>query len=532
MLACCLSTSHLGDDPCNMSFSAKRSLFEFRPSSCVPGVSKGDIDVDVLDDEEDSASVVLEQDKNLEILQLRERVQQLCEEREVIIDQFRISEHESLAKDDEIGYLQASLGALQGSLIEKNEELAWTKTQLQDMTVEFGILENNNSAIAEQLKEANLLISSQREAADVFETHPRDDSCHPDTDIEIPDHFLLSTQEVRRLQAASLASCVAFRCPSDLGDIQVQRLENLSQATVVHVPHVWDIENSRHMMHALKRELGPFFQQREVYWTNPVTKKVETRQEPRKTAFWAENDGFTYTYSERTNQSKPFTPLLRRLQQHCVPLCRAAGIETNDAFNVAFGNLYEKGHKIGFHSDDNEEIVCGTPIVSFSFGRSVCFEFADKVSDAALESIILESGDVVIMGPGCQQHYRHGVRQKLKPKHGNDFRLNITFRQQHKPLPVEAADGSGWSAMVVEASAVEFNRRSYVHSVQTFKDVSHDNKLIWNRMTRHLCKSPLCTMHYCYCGSRNPKNVGTKVLAAYLEEIENAEDIPDSALEV
>ena len=368
---CCL-------DPCELSFSQKQTLFESRPISASVVVSAGDVDSNILEEEDD-----LDESEGNEI---------------DFIDQFRILEHESLAKDDEIVYLQASLGALQESLIEKNQELAWTKTQLQDMNVEFEILEKKNYAIAEQLKEANLLISSQQEAANVFETHVRDDSGHLDADIEIPQEYQLSIEELKSLKAATLASSVAFRYPSDLGNMQFRQLESLSQARVVHIPHVWDSHGSRHMMYALKKELRPFFQQREVYWMNPATTNVETRQEPRKTAFWAENESFSYTYSGRANHAKPFTPLLKRLQQYCMPLCRAAGIETNDAFNVAFGNLYEKGHKIGFHSDDNKEIVCGTPIVSFSFGRRVCFEFANKISDAALESIILESGDVVIMG--------------------------------------------------------------------------------------------------------------------------------------
>ena len=357
---CCL-------DPCELSFSQKQTLFESRPISASVVVSAGDVDSNILEEEDDVA-------------ELQYEVSKLLEERGVFMSQI-------LAKDDDIACLEASLSDLQAKLFEKTEELSWTKTQNQNL-----------SLITEQLKEAKLLLSSQQEAANVFETHVRDNSGHLDADIEIPQEYQLSIEELKSLKAATLASSVAFRYPSDLGNMQFRQLESLSQARVVHIPHVWDSHGSRHMMYALKKELRPFFQQREVYWMNPATTNVETRQEPRKTAFWAENESFSYTYSGRANHAKPFTPLLKRLQQYCMPLCRAAGIETNDAFNVAFGNLYEKGHKIGFHSDDNKEIVCGTPIVSFSFGRRVCFEFANKISDAALESIILESGDVVIMG--------------------------------------------------------------------------------------------------------------------------------------
>ena len=117
------------------------------------------------------------------------------------------------------------------------------------------------------------------------------------------------------------------------------------------------------------------------------------------------------------NAAIPFTPLLKHLQELCLPLCNAAGIETSGNFNAAFGNLYKKGHKIGLHSDDNEEIKCSSPIVSFSFGVSTTFEFADKQTQRVLESVNLSSGDVIIMGPGCQEHYLHGAPQRLRPKH-------------------------------------------------------------------------------------------------------------------
>ena len=78
--------------------------------------------------------------------------------------------------------------------------------------------------------------------------------------------------------------------------------------------------------------------------------------------------------------------------------------------------------------------------------------------------VVLESGDVVIMGPGCQEHYRHGVRQKLRPEHDNDFRINITFRQQHAPLADRHGLGDvdpGWSEMVESNEAVFFSTKIF-----------------------------------------------------------------------
>ena len=86
--------------------------------------------------------------------------------------------------------------------------------------------------------------------------------------------------------------------------------------------------------------------------------------------------------------------------------------------------------------------------------------------------------------------------------------------------------------MVAEADEVIFNRMSYVHEVNREKDKSHDTKLIWNRMTQHLCTSPRCTLRFCFCNARKPENVSDPILAAYLKEIKNIPQFSDADLEV
>ena len=69
-----------------------------------------------------------------DVAELRREVIELREERSVLLNQV-------LAKDDDIACLEASLSDLQAKLFQKTEELSWTKTQYQKLTLQLEHLE-------------------------------------------------------------------------------------------------------------------------------------------------------------------------------------------------------------------------------------------------------------------------------------------------------------------------------------------------------------------------------------------------------
>ena len=131
-------------DPCELTFSQKKSLFECRPSSSVVVFNTGDIDIDVTDDDFDVA-------------ELRRNIFELTEERAVLTNQL-------IAKDDDIVCLEASLGDLQAKLFEKTEELAWTKSQYQALSFKFEQLEKH----LQHSCNSSINVNSNRSAYSIF----------------------------------------------------------------------------------------------------------------------------------------------------------------------------------------------------------------------------------------------------------------------------------------------------------------------------------------------------------------------------
>jgi len=88
-------------------------------------------------------------------------------------------------------------------------------------------------------------------------------------------------------------------------------------------------------------------------------------------------------------------------------------------------NWYENGkHHIG-HSDDEQQLVDKGVIASLSWGATRKFELLGKSDDVESTSIMLEDGDLIIMGGRLQKTHRHAVPKSPTCK---QERINFTFR--------------------------------------------------------------------------------------------------------
>ena len=90
-------------------------------------------------------------------------------------------------------------------------------------------------------------------------------------------------------------------------------------------------------------------------------------------------------------------------------------------------NRYEPGAKLSLHQDEGDPAA---PIVSVSFGVAAVFLLGGlKRSDKA-ERILLEHGDVVVLGGEARMRF-HGVlplKRQFHPLTGEQ-RINLTFRK-------------------------------------------------------------------------------------------------------
>jgi len=100
-------------------------------------------------------------------------------------------------------------------------------------------------------------------------------------------------------------------------------------------------------------------------------------------------------------------------------------------------NLYRGAARMGLHQDRNEKAL-DAPVLSVSLGDSALYRIGDPTPGGRTASLLLNSGDVVLMG-GPARLCRHGIDRiragsdRLVPGGG---RINLTLRRVTRPTCV------------------------------------------------------------------------------------------------
>ena len=137
----------------------------------------------------------------------------------------------------------------------------------------------------------------------------------------------------------------------------------------------------------------------------------------RLVAFYA-NKPLSYTYSNITKTAIPFTPLLDELK--CI-----VEKETGECYNSCLLNLYHNGEEgMGWHSDNDPDLLSHAAIASLSFGAQRKFSFKHKHSHNVV-SLPLKHGSLLVMKNQTQDYWLHALP---KSKKVSDVRINLTFR--------------------------------------------------------------------------------------------------------
>jgi DNA alkylation damage repair protein AlkB len=103
--------------------------------------------------------------------------------------------------------------------------------------------------------------------------------------------------------------------------------------------------------------------------------------------------------------------------------------------DICLLNFYSGIAKLGLHQDKDERpetLESGIPVVSISLGDSARFMIGGTRRKDDVQTIILESGDALVMGGPSRLRYHgvSGIFAGTAPKElGVEGRFNLTFRQ-------------------------------------------------------------------------------------------------------
>lgn len=96
-------------------------------------------------------------------------------------------------------------------------------------------------------------------------------------------------------------------------------------------------------------------------------------------------------------------------------------------YNQLMINWYEQEDYIGPHSDDERELVPGSPIYSFSYGNYRVFRVKAK-QGSELHEIDMYPNSLLVMHGDMQKWYKHEVLRSTNRSPFYGTRINITAR--------------------------------------------------------------------------------------------------------
>lgn len=98
-------------------------------------------------------------------------------------------------------------------------------------------------------------------------------------------------------------------------------------------------------------------------------------------------------------------------------------------YNGCLQNWYLPEHKIGLHSDDETAMKKGYPVFSLSWGGPRRFLFRARGNRRDMQELLLEDGDLLVMGGTCQQTHKHEVpKVRVTMDPAAKERINWTIR--------------------------------------------------------------------------------------------------------
>ncbi len=129
--------------------------------------------------------------------------------------------------------------------------------------------------------------------------------------------------------------------------------------------------------------------------------------------------GLSYDYSGVSYDNKPMHPLL-------VPLCSQLAATLGFEPNSCLINYYLDGRsKMGFHSDEIDNLEAGTQIIIISLGTERKLSFRSKSDYTERRSYLLPHGSLLYMSQRTQTFWSHAIKRANM----TTGRISLTFRR-------------------------------------------------------------------------------------------------------
>lgn len=139
---------------------------------------------------------------------------------------------------------------------------------------------------------------------------------------------------------------------------------------------------------------------------------------------WMGDPAARYRYSGTEFVPQPWHPALLPLRDQLSEFC-------GHAFNSVLLNRYRDGDDgMGWHSDNEPELGPTPVIASLSLGAPRRFLLRRRDDHAKKAEVLLDHGDLLVMGGQTQRHYQHSLPKSARPL---AERLNLTFRWINAP---------------------------------------------------------------------------------------------------
>lgn len=172
----------------------------------------------------------------------------------------------------------------------------------------------------------------------------------------------------------------------------------------------------------IERQLQENYFQRllqEIDWKHDELLLFGKRVITSRKVAWYADENFAYSYSNSIKIALKWTATLLELKK----IVEAA---TESKYNSCLLNLYHSGEEgMGWHSDNEPELVNNSSIASLSLGSTRKFAFKHKESGKKVE-LFLEGGSLLDMKGEVQHFWKHALP---KSKKITKPRINLTFRR-------------------------------------------------------------------------------------------------------
>lgn len=190
--------------------------------------------------------------------------------------------------------------------------------------------------------------------------------------------------------------------------------------------HLRDAEVSWHR-HWLPRDAADSLQRTlrdDVPWEVHRIRMFGRQVDSPRLSCWMGDPAARYRYSGTEFVPQPWHPALLPLRDQLTAFC-------GHAFNSVLLNRYRDGDDgMGWHSDNEPELGPAPVIASVSLGAPRRFLLRRRDDHAKKAEVLLDHGDLLVMGGQTQRHYQHSLPKSARPL---AERLNLTFRWINAP---------------------------------------------------------------------------------------------------